>query len=261
MCLFLASFSIVINAESDKNVEADNEESFTYLQNSSTGPENWGNINPQWEACNNGKLQSPIDLLHERVSIVAALGDLRRTYKNASAIVKNRGHDIMVEWIGNAGGVIINGTEYKLVQCHWHSPSEHTIQGKKFKLELHMVHKNSEGEIAVIGILYELGRPDTFLEKVLEHLNSHNEKEFELGFVDPWEIKFGSRKYYRYLGSLTVPPCTEGVLWTILQKVRTVSKEQIGTLREAVHDGFEDNARPTQPGDGRSIYMYRPNSP
>ncbi|KAL8467559.1 hypothetical protein ACS0TY_030980 [Phlomoides rotata] len=217
------------------------EHPFNYKANSSKGPENWGNLNPEWETCETGKLQSPIDLLHQRVEVVSYLGNLRRTYKFAPAVIKNRGHDIMVEWKGNAGGVVINGTLYKLEQCHWHTPSEHTIQGRKFRMELHMVHINSEGQRAVVGILYTLGRPDTFLDHLIGQILSMNgtkinEEELDLGFINPREIKFGSRKYYRYLGSLTVPPCTEGVIWTILMKVRTVSMVQIRALRKAVDD-------------------------
>ncbi|KAL6540533.1 hypothetical protein OROMI_024416 [Orobanche minor] len=127
-----------------------------------------------------------------------------------------------------------------------------------FNMELHIVHNTSQGQIAVVSILYVLGRPDTFLQKILPHLKSVSEVGKDLGIVNPWDIKFGSQKYYRYVGSLTVPPCTEGVLWTVLKRVRTVSKEQLRALRDAVHDGFEDNARPTQPWDGRSVYMYNP---
>nr|KYP52001.1 hypothetical protein KK1_026078 [Cajanus cajan] len=153
----------------------------------------------------------------------------------------------MLHWTGYAGQLNINGTYYKLLQCHWHSPSEHTLNGSKFDLELHAVHQNSKGEIAVIGIWYKIGLPDPLLSK-----------EIDLGVINPGDIKFGSRKYYRYIGSLTTPPCTEGVIWTIVKKVRTVSREQLRALKEAVHRGYEKNARPTQELDGRQIWLYTP---
>ncbi|KAL0359569.1 UNVERIFIED_CONTAM: Alpha carbonic anhydrase 4 [Sesamum angustifolium] len=271
------------------------ESPFTYDWNSDKGPGNWGNLDRNWKACGVGKLQSPIDLNDDRVSILHTLGNLKRTYKPAPAVIKNRGHDIMVSYLvhvvslgilfwfqrlllqllarsfvsmfflfvrSSVGGRcrrrLINGTEFKLLQSHWHTPSEHTVDGKRFKMEIHMVHKNSHGQISVVGILYKLGRPDAFLAKLLEHIKTAGHQGKHVGFVDPWDVKFGSRKYYRYIGSLTVPPCTEGVLWTILKKVRTVSLEQIRALRDAVHDGFEENARPIQQSDDITVYMYRP---
>ncbi|KAG9140084.1 hypothetical protein Leryth_021115 [Lithospermum erythrorhizon] len=140
-----------------------------------------------------------------------------------------------VGWEGNAGGAIINGTYYKLANIHWHSPSEHTVNGTRYALEGHLVHKSADGSIAVIGILYKIGLPDPFLTQGTS-----------VGDVSPREIKFSRNKYYRYLGSLTTPPCTEGVIWTLVKKVRTVSLEQLNALKEAVHDGYEKNARPVQ---------------
>ncbi|KAL3534412.1 hypothetical protein ACH5RR_002873 [Cinchona calisaya] len=256
---FLSSHCLLITREKADNSEVEDENPFTYQDGTSKGPKNWGHIDPQWQICDNGKLQSPIDLLNQRVQVFPSLGKLKRDYKPAPAILKNRGHDISVEWKGEAGKIVVNSTDYKLLQCHWHSPSEHTLNGKRYNLELHIVHKNSRGGIAVVGILYEFGHPDPFLAQLLHHISRTEEGGVvDLGIVSPGDIKFGSRKYYRYIGSLTVPPCTEGVVWTIVKKVRTVSREQIRAIREAVRDGFEANARPTQPQNGRPVYLYRP---
>ncbi|KAL9331552.1 hypothetical protein ACSQ67_001162 [Phaseolus vulgaris] len=162
-----------------------------------------------------------------------------------------------MQWNGNAGQLNINGTYYKLIQCHWHTPSEHTLNGRKFDLELHAVHQNSKGETAVIGIWYKIGRPDRLLSKLLKDLKSLGDKDLDLGVINPGIIKFGSRKYYRYVGSLTTPPCTEGVVWTIVKKVRTVSREQLRALKAALHHEYEDNARPTQEVNGREVWLYR----
>ncbi|KAL7092906.1 hypothetical protein ACP275_11G010400 [Erythranthe tilingii] len=256
--LFVSVFAVIL-ASDDHRMEVEDEHPFTYVGESEKGPEKWGQLNPQWQTCDNGNRQSPINLVHEKSSPSPSLEKLKKTYKPAHAVIKNRGHDIMVAWRGDAGGVVINGTEYKLVQCHWHTPSEHRVNGRSLNMEFHMVHNNSQGHIAVVGILYTLGRPDTFLEKFLEHITSSvGEEGIDLGIVSPRDIKFGSRKYFRYIGSLTVPPCTEGVIWTIINKVRTVSREQIRALRNAVHDGFGENARPPQPWGGRNIYLYGP---
>jgi len=125
-----------------------------------------------------------------------------------------------------------------------------------------MVHESADKKIAVVGIMYKIGQPDPLLAKFEDHIKKLEEDEEggeeKMGMVDPREVKWGSRKYYRYMGSLTTPPCTEGVMWTIIKKVRTVSREQVYMLREAVHEESENNARPKQKLHDRVIGMYRP---
>ncbi|KAJ4970246.1 hypothetical protein NE237_003345 [Protea cynaroides] len=240
--------------------ETEDEREFDYVKGSSKGPEHWGDLHEEWAACKKGNMQSPIDLLHHEVEVVPELGKLRRDYRTANATLKNRGHDIMLQFVDDAGSIHINGTDYDLKQCHWHSPSEHTIDGKRFDLELHMVHESSNLSVAVIGILYRVGRPDPFLAELEEEIQAiaDTENEVTVGMVNPKHIKMGGRKYYRYIGSLTVPPCTEDVNWTIIKRVRTVSKKQVKLLREAVHDYAESNARPLQELNDRVIQLYEP---
>ncbi|XP_050225412.1 alpha carbonic anhydrase 7-like [Mercurialis annua] len=223
--------------------------------------ERWGLLHKEWSACSNGSMQSPIDLLSERVEVVSHLGRLKRRYQPSNATLKNRGHDMMLKWESGAGSLQINGTEYFLKQCHWHSPSEHTVNGKRHALEIHKVHESKDGKIAVVGIMYTIGRPDSFLLSLEERLRlvvGTKEIETVAGIVNPKDIKLGSRKYYRYIGSLTIPPCTENVLWTIFGKVRTASRKQVNLLRVAVHDQSDSNARPIQVINGRSVQLYRP---
>ncbi|XP_042479993.1 alpha carbonic anhydrase 4-like [Macadamia integrifolia] len=239
-------------------IEVEDETPFGYEEGSDNGPQRWAKIDPHWKTCGNGEMQSPIDLLNKRVQVLPGLGKLKRDYRSAPAKVKNRGHDIAVEWEGDAGVININETYYSLKQCHWHSPSEHTFNGSRYNLELHLVHYSKSGQIAVIGITYKYGRPDHFLSKLVPQLGSHGMTKKDGGIINPGDIKFGSRKYYRYMGSLTVPPCTEGVIWTISKKVRTVSREQVRALRDAVHDGYEENARPIQHQNDRTVLLYTP---
>ncbi|XP_073138238.1 alpha carbonic anhydrase 7-like [Henckelia pumila] len=243
--------------------EVDNEREFSYDENSDQGPSHWGRLHPEWEACNSGKMQSPIDLLNERVEIVPDLGRLSRNYKPSNATLVNRGHDIMIRWSG-AGYIQINGTMFELKQTHWHSPSEHTLDGRRFNMEVHLVHQSKDNRTAVIGIMYKIGRPDSFLSMVQGSLHTSTDSEDveqSIGVLDPNLIKFGSRKYYRYMGSLTTPPCTENVIWTIVRKVRTVTREQIKLIRKAVHDESEANARPIQQLNERTLLLYRPKDP
>ncbi|XP_027077177.1 bifunctional monodehydroascorbate reductase and carbonic anhydrase nectarin-3-like [Coffea eugenioides] len=239
--------------------EEEDQHGFSYDENSPRGPAHWGKLKPEWCTCSHGRMQSPIDLPDAKVQVDPSLGKLHRHYKPSNATLINRGHDIMLRWVDDAGYIRINGTLYQLKQCHWHSPTEHAINGKRYDLEAHLVHQSSDGKIAVIGILYKIGRPDPFLsmlEHYIEALADTLEEEEVVGFVDPNQIKFGSKGYYRYIGSLTTPACTEDVLWTIVDKVGTVSRHQVKLIRNAVHDGSKMNARPLQPINNRPILLY-----
>ncbi|XP_058747185.1 carbonic anhydrase Nec1-like [Vicia villosa] len=244
--------------------EVENETEFDYIKGSKHGPSHWGELHKEWAACNNGKMQSPIDMSDPRVSIVPNLEILKWNYKPQNATIKNRGHDIQVKWEGDAGSINVNGTEYFLHQAHWHSPSEHTINGRRYEVELHLVHEstkvNGKSEIAVIGILYKIGEPNSILTEWSKYIKLmlNTEAQISIGVVDPSHIHFGGRKYYRYIGSLTVPPCTEGVIWIINKKLRFVSVEQVKLLREAVHDHAEKNARPLQLLNRRKIELFDP---
>ncbi|KAH8506595.1 hypothetical protein H0E87_013414, partial [Populus deltoides] len=140
---------------------------FSYVEATGRGPSKWGQqLDPKWKACGDGKLQSPIDLLDQNVKVLYGQEDqLRRDYKPANATIISRGRDIMVAWKGDAGKISINGTDYNLQHSHWHVPAEHTFNFKKYDLELHIVHVNSLGETAVVGVLYKYGKPDPFLSK------------------------------------------------------------------------------------------------
>ncbi|KAL2239423.1 UNVERIFIED_CONTAM: Alpha carbonic anhydrase 7 [Sesamum indicum] len=242
-------------------LHADDERQFSYEEDSEIGPSNWGKIRPEWSQCNSGRLQSPIDLLNQRVEEVSHLGRLKRNYNPSNATLINRGHDMMLRWRNDAGHIQINGTLYHLRQCHWHSPSEHTINGKRFDMETHLVHESDDKRTAVIGIMYKIGRPDAFLSMLkrdFEAIVETRDVERTVGVVNPKLVELGSRKYYRYMGSLTVPPCTQDIIWTMVKKVRTVTREQVELIREAVHDESEMNARPIQPMNERPINLYTP---
>ncbi|XP_020204751.1 alpha carbonic anhydrase 7 [Cajanus cajan] len=261
MALVLLSCPIIMSQE------VEDESEFNYDVKSEIGPFNWGDIKPEWSKCKNGSMQSPIDLLNERVQIVSHLGTLQMNYRPSNATLKNRGHDIKLAWLAGTSYLQINGTQYVLKQFHWHSPSEHTIDGKRLDLELHMVHETPSGQTAVIGMLYKVGTvPDPFLALLTKHLvtiSNSTGAEKDVGVMDPRLVKISisGTQYYRYVGSLTTPPCTEDVSWTILREMRSVSREQIRLLREAVHDDSGVNARPLQPINNRFVLLNKPKDP
>ncbi|KAJ0967335.1 hypothetical protein J5N97_024252 [Dioscorea zingiberensis] len=216
--------------------------------------------NEEWETCRGGSEQSPVDVNHNLVQIEQRIGSLITSYGSNDATLKNNGYEVILQWMnGTAGHLLIHGKRFMLHQCHWHSPSEHTFNGQRYPLEMHMVHSSSEGEIAVIGVLYELGPADTFLSpemmRFVNCLEDKQQDEVLLGPVLPPLIE-RTTPYYRYLGSLTTPPCTEGVVWSLVQVVKTVSLEQVKLLRAAVNN--VGNARSIQPINGRVIYLYEP---
>ncbi|CAI9268034.1 unnamed protein product [Lactuca saligna] len=260
---FLLFMLILSHPSLTQAQEVEDEREFDYARDGHMGPEKWGEIRKEWSACSNGTMQSPIDMSSQRVEMVVTSNKLFRNYKASNATVNNRGHDIMLAWEGDAGSIRINGTEYALKQAHWHSPSEHSINGRRYDMELHLVHLSTDDKIAVIAVLYNIGAPDHFLSKLTVNITAMIDQKGEhghSGVIDPKEIQMSNRRYYRYIGSLTVPPCTEGVVWTISKKIRTVSKDQVKLLREAVHDYAENNARPVQPVNHRGIRFYGPAS-
>ncbi|GER25836.1 carbonic anhydrase family protein [Striga asiatica] len=237
-CLLLSSLLYTVNSNA---LEVEDESPISYDLGAENGPQNWGNLGPNWTLCATGQSQSPINIVDYTVLNRPTFGDLK------------------VEWTGDAGGIFIKRSEFKLLQCHWHIPSEHTLNGVRFNMEQHIVHNNSEGDIAVIGILYKIGWPDYFLSRITPYLKSINGEGTNIGTVDPRNINFAAKpEYYRYNGSLTTPPCSENITWTIFKMVRTASAQQIRALREAVNDGNTGNARTIQALNGRPIYLLQP---
>ncbi|KAF7818668.1 alpha carbonic anhydrase 7-like [Senna tora] len=261
-CLVIITIIILeFSASATAKHHEDDGIEFSYIKGSAKGPSRWGDLKAEWVACKNGHIQSPIQLSSRKVKVSSDLGDLNKTYHPQNASILNRGRDITVTWEGDAGSIQVNGTHFSLQQTHWHRPSEHTINGKRYDLELHMVHgytdANGNNKTAVIAVLYKFGAPDTFLSKYIKSVGEVGEHR-SLGVMDPSEIKMGGKMYYRYIGSLTAPPCTEGVIWNIYTKIRTVSREQVKLLHDAVPYYAKRNDRPLQPLNKREIQLYVP---
>ncbi|XP_037467375.1 alpha carbonic anhydrase 7-like [Triticum dicoccoides] len=234
---------------------------FSYSLDAENGPTHWGEIKEERSACGEGEMQSPIDLASPHVSLVSHLRHLNHSYAPANAFVVNRGHDIMVHFEGDVGSVFIDYTAYHLRQLHWHAPTEHSVNGRRYDMELYMVHQSAKNKTAVIGVFYEIGARDAFqhkLEPYLEMIAKQPEREEKVGVVDARSARGRASMYYRYVGSLTTPPCTQGVIWTIVKRVHTVSRHQLELLREAVHDEMEKNARPRQEVKIRDISRFWP---
>jgi carbonic anhydrase len=212
---------------------------FTY--SGPNGPPHWGSLNPAFAACSQGEQQSPVQF--GRLARKA----LRRfllpidTVETHGAIFNN-GHTIEVEAEGG-NFIEVDGEPFELVQFHFHSPSEHTVRGRGYDMELHLVHRNAESELAVVGVLLRRGGSSGALAPIFESLPEDVDVHHALEHTfDPGSFLPASRRHYRYDGSLTTPPCTEGVRWLVLFDSLTVSDEHLARFDELIRF----NARPVQ---------------
>ncbi|XP_058088408.1 alpha carbonic anhydrase 1, chloroplastic [Magnolia sinica] len=230
----------------------------------SIGPTQWGNLSPDYQVCSNGKLQSPIDIVKKDVVSDNQLGPLVKDYGPANATLVDNGFNIAIQLESDAGGITIQGKSYRLKQLHWHSPSEHTIDGVRYPVELHLVHKSDDGNLAVTAMLYKFGDRDSFLTQLKDHIDQlakeacggDEDALVPLGILEAKEMEKTTQKYYRYIGSLTIPPCTENVIWSIPAKVRELTMEQVAALKAPLDASCKNNARPTQPLNGRQVQLH-----
>ena len=214
-----------------------------------TGPQHWGELSPDFLMCSEGWNQSPIDLVHD---VTADLPVLQFEYYSSKLNEINNGHSIQQNM---EPGSFLRVPERNLVtelkQFHFHSPSEHTIDGKSFAMEIHFVHADKEGKLAVVGILIDEGEEHPVLSKLWAFMpeNPGETSQEPIG-IEETDLLPHTREYYAYSGSLTTPPCTEGVKWLVLKTSVQASAEQIATFKSKV--GPATN-RPVQPINARLI--------
>ncbi len=213
-----------------------------------TGPAHWGSEDPAYAVCDSGQRQSPIDI---RDATPAALPPIEFAYRPVPLVVTDTGFTIQVNVPPGSGGISVGGERYDLVQFHFHRPSEELIKGKRYPLVVHLVHKNEKGELAVVAVLVRRGKENAVLKQVLATMppNGTGESAVKGATVDPTGFLPLTRGYYSYEGSLTIPPCSEHVRWLVLKTPAQATQGSI--LLFATR--YPDNARPTQPSNGRKI--------
>jgi carbonic anhydrase len=203
------------------------------------GPAHWGELTPEFRSCPLGLEQAPIDI---DSAIRAQVGQLDVSFAPMPARVVNNGHTIQVN-CGAGSHSIIAGTRYDLVQFHFHHPSEHLLSGKSFQMECHFVHRSASGALAVIGVFINPGAANAALDPVWDVMPMQAGAETALaGALDPRALLPEQRAYYRYAGSLTTPPCSEGITWTVFGAPVEASTAQITNFAAL----FVNNARPVQ---------------
>ncbi len=210
------------------------------------GPEHWGNLAKEFGTCNSGTQQSPVDI---QQSITADLERISFHYQPAPIKVVNNGHTVQVNYSGDSS-ITIGGKNYNLLQFHFHSPSENKIGGKPFDMEVHLVHKNDAGELAVVGVMMQAGAANDVLAPLWEALPKEQNQERTLSAqINAADLLPAGRQFYHFKGSLTTPPCTEGVDWFVMKDPISLSKAQVEKFVGLVGH----NARPVQAANHRFI--------
>lgn len=210
------------------------------------GPEHWGKLNPAWAACETGTRQSPIDI---REGIRVELEPISFDYKSTRFNVLDNGHTIQVNMgVGNA--ITLSGRTYELVQFHFHRPSEERINGKSFPMVAHFVHKDAQNRLAVVALLIDEGANNDVVQTVWNNLPlEKNDPLIAQVALDIEKILPARRDYYTYMGSLTTPPCSEGVLWLVMKEPIQMLAAQMAIFSRL----YPMNARPIQNASGRMI--------
>jgi carbonic anhydrase len=196
------------------------------------GPAHWGELSPDWETCSSGERQSPVNFR----PLALPLGRWPLIdYGTTTGEIFNNGHTIEVETKGN-NTLTLNGVVYELVQFHFHIASEHKESDRGFDMEMHLVHKSADGKLAVIGVYLRRGSSSGALAAIFNNLpddiNVHHPLDAEF---NPATFLPSIRTNHRYVGSLTTPPCTEGVQWIVMTQPVRVSDEHMAQFAERIH--------------------------
>ena len=211
------------------------------------GPEYWGTLDKAYSACVSGKQQSPINISRVKPAPLPALAF---DYKRSPLRIIDNGHTIQVNYA--PGSFFTFGDQrYELQQFHFHHPAEERVDGKAYPMVAHLVHKNAAGKIAVVAVLLSQGNASAFLERLWSYVPKEKGQEVSPQGVsiDLNELLPPTRGYFTFAGSLTTPPCSEGVTWFVLKQPVPASKEAIEVFAEK----YPHNARPLQPMNGRVI--------
>ena len=215
------------------------------------GPEHWGELSKKFEMCAIGRNQSPIDIDSAKAYATKLPPIVFNYTKSGTTNVVDNGHTEQVN-VAEGDSIRIDGIDFVLKQFHFHAPSENTIDGKHFPMEAHFVHADAKGNLAVVALMFNEGAENPVLKKIWERLPEKAVETHDLVLsgkeVDALLPK--DRSYYRFNGSLTTPPCSEGVRWMVLKTPVTASKAQIEKFRSIMH---HPNNRPVQPLNARIV--------
>jgi carbonic anhydrase len=210
------------------------------------GPHAWAKLSPEYAKCGSGERQSPIDI---RDGMKLDLEPIAFEYRPSTFKVVDNGHTIQAN-VGGWNSMRVMGRRFRLVQLHFHRPSEEAIDGRQFEMVVHLVHKDGEGRLAVVAVLVDNGARQSVIQTVLNNVPLEKGEEVAAATnLDLNQMLPESRRYYTYMGSLTTPPCTEDVLWVVMKQPVQASMDQLNLFSRM----YPMNARPIQASSGRMI--------
>lgn len=212
-------------------------------------PQNWGKLSADNAACDTGTAQSPINLAS---ATPTDLPDPQFNYQPTPAAIENKGHTLQVNYTPGST-LTVGDARYELAQFHFHTPGEHQLDGKEYPAELHLVHQASDGKLAVVGVFIEEGSANEALSGLWGQLPKTKGQTSQASSVqvNAADLLPGQRQHFLYAGSLTTPPCTEGVTWMVMDEPIAMSAEQIAALRSIVGT----SNRPVQPLGSRQLRL------
>jgi carbonic anhydrase len=211
------------------------------------GPSHWGELRPEFAVCKSGHRQSPVNIAGAQS---AALPAIQFEYKPSGLHIINNGHTVQIDYAPGSF-IRIGDKRYELKQFHFHHPSEETIKGKRFPMELHLVHSDADGNLAVVSVLLKEGSANPLVETLWSVVpkKAGPEKTDDTLQINVADLLPANRGYFTFSGSLTTPPCTEGVSWFVLKTPVTISSNQVATFAKI----YPFDERPTQPLNGRTV--------
>jgi carbonic anhydrase len=216
----------------------------------STGPAKWATLESEYTACGLGKMQSPIDI-HDADAKKSDLPAIAFDYKSSPLKIIDNGHTVQVNYAPGSF-ITVQGKQYELVQFHFHKPSEEKINGKASDMVAHRVHRDRDGNLAVVAVLLKTGGSSSLIQTLWKNVPKEKGKEREVPGVEVNAadlLPANKAAYYTFTGSLTTPPCSEGVTWFVLKAPTSISKDELERFAHL----YPMNARPTQPVNGREI--------
>ena len=215
-----------------------------------TGADVWGELKPEFQTCSAGLAQSPINIEGSGFSL--DIGSLDFNYQDTPLTIVNNGRTIRVDYQPGSN-LTLDGREYELLQFHFHQPSEHLISGKAASMEAHFVHKNrATGNLVVLAVLMSEGETDRALESIWQQIPTSNSQASRISDLTINALQLlpeDNKRYYRYQGSLTTPPCSEIVTWLVLKQPVEISRSQIASFSAVIGT----NARPVQALNRRTL--------